>query len=152
MALSHTIVVTIDVPFELAYPYLADPQNYADWAAVYPETYRQLDNGDWAAEVHFGGTRHIRFSSPNAEGILDHAVFRPDEAEALWMPMRAFPDGTRTELSFTFIQRNDMSPEEFTATIESISTDLSRLKAVLEKRFPHGAEHVVTPGRKLSDG
>lgn len=135
MPLSHTIVVGIDVPYARAYPYLADPSRYADWAAVYPETYRQLENGDWAAEVRFGGVRHIRFAEANGEGVLDHAVFKPGE-EPLWMPMRARPDGEGTELSFTFIQRDDMSADAFKSTIEWIMTDLMMLKTVLEHRYP----------------
>ena len=135
MPLSHTIVVHIDVPVEAARPYLSDPKNYADWAAVVPASYRQLDNGDWAAEVRFGGTRHIRFSPPNEDGILDHAVFRPGE-EPLWMPMRAVAEGDGTELSFTFIQRPDMSEAAFRQAIESITSDLNALKRVLEARFP----------------
>jgi uncharacterized protein YndB with AHSA1/START domain len=134
MPLSHTIVVRIEVPYEAAYSYLADPRTYADWAAVVPETYSQLDNGDWAAEVRFGGVRHIRFAAPNGEGVLDHAVFRPGE-ELLWMPMRARPEGAGTELSFTFIQRPDMSADEFASTVEWVTTDLQTLKAVLESKL-----------------
>src|SRR5690606_35686208 len=131
MALSHTINVRVCVPYGDAYIYLSDPRSYADWAAVDPETYRQLDNGDWTAEVRFGGTRHIRFAPPNsAEGVVDHAVFRPGESEPLWMPMRARPDGEDTEISFTFIQRPDMSPAEFDSTVEWITRDLQMLKMV----------------------
>ena len=137
MPLSHTIVVEIEVPYERALEYLSDPRRYAEWAAVVPETYRQLDNGDWVAEVRFGGERHIRFSEPNSDGVFDHAVFRPGEA-LLWMPMRARPEGNGTELSFTFIQRPDMSPDEFASTIEWITTDLLTLKTVLEGRYPPG--------------
>ncbi|MHA6296939.1 SRPBCC family protein [Devosia sp. CAU 1758] len=135
MSLSHTIVVQIAVPVASVRAYMADPRNYAEWAAVYPETYRQLDTGDWTAEVRFGGVRHIRFSAPNEDGILDHAVFRPGE-EPVWMPMRAVPDEQGTELSFTFIQRPDMSQEAFRSTIEWITTDLLVLKTVLETRYP----------------
>jgi hypothetical protein len=134
MPLSHTIVVQIDVPFEVAQPYLSEPQHYAEWAAVEPQTFRRLPNGDWAAEVRFGGERHIRFSEPNSEGVLDHAVFRPGE-ELLWMPMRARPENSGTALSFTFIQRPDMTGEEFASTIEWITSDLMTLKTVLEARF-----------------
>lgn len=138
MPLSHTIVVEIDVPYELAYAYLADPRSYADWAAVVPETYRQLPDGDWAAEVRFGGVRHIRFAEPNSEeGVLDHAVFVPGQ-DILWMPMRAKQVGQATELSFTFIQRPDMGADAFSSTIEWVTTDLQTLKTVLEHRYPRG--------------
>ena len=139
MPLSHTIVVQIDVPYHQAYAYLADPRSYADWAAVMPESYRQLPNGDWEADVRFGGVRHIRFAEPNSQdGVLDHAVFVPGEA-LLWMPMRARAVGNGTELSFTFIQRPEMSAEEFASTIEWVTTDLQTLKAVLEHRYPPAA-------------
>ena len=134
MPLSQTIVVDIAVPFELASAYLADPRNYAQWAAVIPATYHQLENGDWSAEVRFGSTRHIRFTPPNDEGIFDHAVFAPGE-ELLWMPMRLKPLGNHSGLSFTFIQRPDMSEEAFASTIEWVTTDLMTLKSVLESRF-----------------
>jgi hypothetical protein len=52
------------------------------------------------------------------------------------MPMRARPEGEGTELSFTFIQREAMSTEEFNSTIEWIKTDLAMLKTVLEHRYP----------------
>lgn len=135
MPLSHIITIQIEVPYERAVAYLSDPRSYADWAAVEPETYRRLENGDWAAEVRFGGVRHIRFSPPNDQGVFDHAVFRPGE-EPLWMPMRVRSRQDGTELSFTFIQRPDMSAESFASTIEWITTDLLMLKTVLESR--HG--------------
>ena len=127
-------MVEIEVGYATAYAYLSDPATYADWAAVVPETYRQTEGGDWVAEVRFGGVRHIRFSPPNADGVLDHAVFRPGE-ELLWMPMRARPEGDKTELSFTFIQRPEMTGEEFASTIEWVTTDLMTLKTLLEARF-----------------
>lgn len=135
MTLSHTIIVEIDVPYEKAYPDLSDPRRFAEWAAVDPQTYRQLSNGDWSAEVRFGGTRHIRFTPPNNDGVLDHAVFRPGE-ELLWMPMRAEPHGEGTELRFTFIQRPTMSAEVFASTIDWVTTDLLTLKTVIEHRYP----------------
>jgi uncharacterized protein YndB with AHSA1/START domain len=142
MALSHTIVVQIAVPYATAQAYLSDPRNYADWAAVEPQTYRQLPNGDWTAEVRFGGTRHIRFAPANGEGVFDHAVFRPGEA-LLWMPMRARPMGDGTELSFTFIQRPDMTDEHFRSTIAWVTADLEMLRTVMETRFASAPRRVL---------
>ena len=34
MRRSHTISLYIDVPYEAAYRFLADPANYGEWAAV----------------------------------------------------------------------------------------------------------------------
>lgn len=135
MSLSQTIVLEIEVPYGRAYGYLSDPRSYVEWAAVQPETFMPLDNGDWAVEMQFGGLRHVRFTPPNEEGVLDHAIFRPGETP-LWLPIRARPlEGERTELSFTFIQRPDMTEEAFASTIEWIRIDLLTLKSVLESRF-----------------
>jgi uncharacterized protein YndB with AHSA1/START domain len=134
MRRSHTIALLIDVPCDTVYRFLAEPRNYAEWAAVDPLTFKPLGNGDWQAEVRYGGIRHIRFTPPNAFGILDHAVFLPGETP-LVMPMRVTPHDGGTELTFTFLQRPGMSDENFGSTVEWITTDFLTLKTLLEARF-----------------
>jgi len=133
MRRSHTISIQIDYPYALAYPYLADPRNYADWAAVDPDQFHLLENGDWSAETRFGGPRHVRFTPRNAFGILDHAVFEPGEP-LLWTPMRVMPNEDGTELLFTFYQRPGSSEEQFQSAVEWITTDFLTLKSLLEAR------------------
>lgn len=134
MALSQKFVLDIEAPYAVAEAYLANPRNYPEWAAVDPNTYQQLPNGDWSAEVRFGGVRHIRFSPPNGDGIFDHAVFAPGDP-LLWMPLRISPleDGT-TRLEFTFLQREGMSETTFSSAIEWINTDLMTLKTLIESQ------------------
>ena len=133
MRRSHTITLQIDYPYPSAYRYLADPLNYAQWAALEPGTFRRLENGDWAAETRFGGFRHFRFTPPNEFGVLDHAVFIPGEP-LLWTPMRVLPNEDGTELHFTFFQRPGMSEEAFASSVEWITTDFLALKSLLEAR------------------
>ncbi|UYN98262.1 MAG: hypothetical protein KIT02_09775 [Devosia sp.] len=134
MPLSETIVMQIDADLTEVRRFLDEPRNYAKWAAVDPDSYRQLPDGDWSAQVRFGGLRHIRFlkEAPEA-GMHDHAVFAPGE-EPLWMPMRSLAKGEGTELRFTFTQRPGMSEESFRSTIEWITIDLLTLKTLLEAR------------------
>ena len=133
MRRSHTISLYIDVPYEAAYRFLADPANYGEWAAVDKNTYRPLGNGEWEGVTIFGGLRHFRFTPANAYGVLDHAVFVPGET-VLWTPMRVMPNEEGTELAFTFYQRPGMSEEEFASAIEWITTDFLTLKTLLEAR------------------
>ena len=131
MRRSHTISIQIEQPFSLVYAYLAEPRNYAQWAAVDPHLFYQLETGDWHAEVRFGGIRHIRFTPRNDFGVLDHAVFVPGEP-LLWTPMRVMPNENGTELLFTFFQRPGTNEEQFNSAIEWITTDFLTLKTLLE--------------------
>jgi hypothetical protein len=131
MRRSHTISLSIDYPYEDAYRFLAEPRNYAEWAAVDPRSFRPLDNGDWAAMANFGGLRHFRFTAQNDYGVLDHAVFIPGEP-LLWTPMRVMRNDDGTELTFTFYQRPGMNEAEFASAIEWITTDFLTLKTLLE--------------------
>jgi hypothetical protein len=123
--------VQIDYPYEAAYRFLANPLNYAAWAAVDKDSYRPPGNGDWEAMTSFGGLRHIRFTPVNSFGVLDHAVFVPGD-EPLWTPMRVMPNQAGTELTFTFYQRPGTSDAEFASAIEWITTDFLTLKSLLE--------------------
>jgi hypothetical protein len=133
MRRSHTISVSIDYPYEAAYRFLADPENYGQWAALDRETYHLLDNGDWEGMTNVGGLRHFRFTPENAFGVLDHAMFVPGE-ELLWTPMRVMPNEEGTELTFTFYQRPGMDDDAFASAIEWITTDFLTLKTLLESR------------------
>jgi hypothetical protein len=131
MRRSHTISVQIDYPYDLAYRFLADPANYSRWAAVDPDSYGPVGNGDWQGVTNFGGIRHFRFTPANPFGVLDHAVFEPGQT-LLWTPMRAMPNEEGTELAFTFFQRPGMSEAEFVSAIEWITTDFLTLKSLLQ--------------------
>lgn len=131
MRISHTISLFIDHPYDATYRFLADPRNYAEWAAVEKQTFRPLANGDWEGMTTLGGLRHFRFTPANAFGVLDHAVFMPGETP-LWTPMRVMPNEEGTELAFTFYQRPGMSQEQFASAIEWVTMDFLTLKAVVE--------------------
>ena len=133
MPKSHSLVIDIDYPLAETYRYLAEPRNYAEWAAFDPRSWRPIGGGDWAGQTRFGGVRHVRFTPFNEEGILDHAVFVPGQ-EMLWTPMRVTAKGEGTELRFTFVQRRGMSDHAFASALEWITTDFLALKSMLEAR------------------
>lgn len=133
MRRSHLIAITIDHPLDDTYRFLADPLNYALWAAVDGKSFRQLDSGDWAEDTTFGGLRHFRFTPANDFGVLDHAVFVPGE-DPVWTPMRVTANQAGTDLAFTFYQRPGMDDAAFASAIEWITTDFMTLKTWLEAR------------------
>lgn len=132
MRRSHTITLQIDYPYELAYRFLMEPRNFAEWAAVDRDSYRPLENGDWAGDLPFG-PRHFRFTPANDFGVLDHAIFVPGE-RPLYTAMRLMPNEEGTELVFTLYQRPETDAAMFDSGIEWITTDLLALKSLLEAR------------------
>ncbi|KKB80550.1 hypothetical protein VW29_17250 [Devosia limi DSM 17137] len=132
MRRSHTITLQIDYAYDLAYRFLMEPRNFADWAAVDKESYRPLDNGDWAGDLPFG-FRHFRFTPANDFGVLDHAIFVPGETP-FYTSMRLMPNEAGTELVFTVYQRPGTEDALFASGVEWLRTDLLALKSLLEAR------------------
>lgn len=135
MRRSHTFSIPIASPSQRVYRFLADPRNYPSWSAMEEGGYHRLDNGDWAGHTAFG-FRHVRFTPPNAFGILDHALFVPG-GEILFSPMRIVANDEASELIFTFFQRADTDDAQFDSTLEWIRVDLLSLVSVVEAL--HGA-------------
>jgi uncharacterized protein YndB with AHSA1/START domain len=131
---SHTLTFHIERPYEAVYEFLVDPRNYALWAAVEKDTFRQLEDGDWEAETEFGGKWNFRFTPANPFGVLDHAAYQPGKP-IMWMPMRAVANEEGTDLIVTFYQRPDASDEEFASAVEWITTDFLGLKSLLEVQW-----------------
>jgi uncharacterized protein YndB with AHSA1/START domain len=129
MRQSHLIHFSIARPVDDVYAFLVDPKNYPRWAAV-EGGMAQLRANEWLTRTAFGD-RIVRFTEPNAYGVLDHAVYAKGE-EPLVMPMRVVANGDGTELMFLFIRRDDMSDEQFKSTIEWVTTDLLTLRSLLE--------------------
>ncbi|MEO5807672.1 hypothetical protein [Devosia sp.] len=132
MRRSHTITTQIKCSLDEAYAYLANPRNFAEWAAVDPQSYRKLPNGDWVG-LTSAGLRHFRFAPLNDYGVLDHAMFVPGGA-LMYTPMRVVTNDGGCEVLFTFHCREGMTDLEFDSTLEWISTDFLTLKSVLESR------------------
>lgn len=126
----HLIETTIEMPVTEVYRFLAAPRNYPRWAAVDPLTFKQIGPLEWSGETEFG-PRIIRFSPPNGEGILDHAVYKAGD-EPVMMPLRVVADGNRTLVTFTFYRRPGMDDERLNSALEWIRSDFAALKSLLE--------------------
>lgn len=126
----HPIETYIDRPLDEVYRFLAAPRNFPRWAAVDEATFQQIGPLEWSAQTEFG-PRIVRFSPPNDQGILDHAVYAAGE-QPVMMPMRIVADGDGTRVTFVFYRRPGMDAEQMASALEWIRTDFAVLKALLE--------------------
>lgn len=126
---SRTVSVRIERPLAEVYAFASRPQNFAVWAAGLGESLREDADG-WLAETADGPLR-LRFSPPNAFGILDHHV-TPVAGNEVYIPMRAIANAGGTEILFTLFREPDWSDERFDADAALVLRDLQALKALLE--------------------
>ena len=130
MSDAYPIEILIEKPVGQVYRFLAAPQNYPRWAAVEEASLRQIGPFEWAGDTEFG-PRIVRFSPPNDQGILDHAVYAAGD-EPVMMPMRVAADGGRTRITFVFYRRPGMDDEQMASALEWIRADFAVLKSLLE--------------------
>ena len=110
---SRTLSVRIERPVADVSAFLADPKNFAAWAAG-------LDL-----------EQEIVFSQPNPFGIADHTVLLPGGGE-VYVPLRAIRNGTGAEVLFTLFRQPEMTDAAFARDAEAVQKDLVTLKGVLE--------------------
>lgn len=112
---SRTLSVRIERPLTEVYEFLADPKNFASWAAG-------LDL-----------EQEIRFSERNSFGIVDHTVLVPGGPE-VYVPMRAIRNGTGAEVTFTLFRQPEMTDDALERDAGAVQRDLLALKRLLEAR------------------
>jgi hypothetical protein len=128
---AEQISIAIARPFAAVYGFLAEPANFALWAAGLADTLRQDDGGTWRASGPSGEVA-LQFTPENAFGICDHTVFLPDGAE-VYVPMRVIANGSGAEVLFTLFRQPDMNDATFARDAAWVRQDLAKLKAILEK-------------------
>ncbi|HEV7260100.1 MAG TPA: SRPBCC family protein [Bosea sp. (in: a-proteobacteria)] len=122
--------ISIERPAEEVYAFLAEPQNFPQWAEGLGHSFDHVEGMIWAAQTPMGPMR-IAFSEPNAYGIADHAVI-PADGPAMHNPMRVMPNGSGSEVVFTLFQRS-MTDDEMARDAGMVMRDLAALKALLER-------------------
>lgn len=124
------ISVGISRPLDQVRAFLAEPANFPKWASGLGHSFRHVAGMEWLAETPMGPMR-VRFSAPNAYGVLDHTLI-PENGEEMHNPMRVFANGEGSEVVFSLLQRPGMSDEDFARDADWVSRDLQALKALLE--------------------
>lgn len=123
------ISVWIDRSAAEAYEFLSQPENFPKWASGLGAALRKA-GGDWIAQTAEGPVT-VRFSEPNAFGVLDHSVTRPD-GTAVYVPLRVVPRDRGCELVLTLFRQPQMSEEKFAADAQWVMRDLNAAKRMLE--------------------
>ncbi|MET0415119.1 MAG: SRPBCC family protein [Actinoplanes sp.] len=121
----------INRPAADVYAYVADPANLPEWAPGLATAVERSD-GDWY--VTFGAARaRVTFAPPNDFGVLDHEVTLPT-GETFLNPVRVVPYGEGSEIVFSVRRLPGVSDEEFTRDTTQVTSDLARLRTILESR------------------
>ncbi|MCX5493473.1 SRPBCC family protein [Kaistia dalseonensis] len=124
------VSISIERRPEDVYGFLSDPANFPQWADGLGHSFEPLGGPDWRAVTPMGAMI-IRFTPPNAFGVVDHDVI-PDDGAPMANPMRVIANGDGSEVMFTLFHRPDMSDEDFERDADWVAKDLRVLKAVLE--------------------
>lgn len=129
MAESKIISISIERSFHDVYDFMAQPTSFARWASGLGKPIGS-EGTVWRFDGETGPVK-VRFTEPNAYGVLDHYVELPDGSET-YVPMRAIANGTGTEVQFTLVRGRGMSDEKLATDAEWVMRDLVRLKELLE--------------------
>lgn len=129
---SHQVRIisqTIDVPLAAAYAFAHQPENFPKWAAGLSKSLHQTDKG-WVADTPLGEAT-VRFSEPNAYGVLDHWVDMAGKPE-VYIPLRMIAHGRGTVVELVLFRQPGMSDADFEHDQGLVEQDLAALKQVLE--------------------
>jgi hypothetical protein len=127
---SRHISIRIHRPAAEVYAFTKDPESFPKWAAGLASGLTP-DGDHWIAHGP-GGDVKVRFSPPNAYGVLDHWVTLADGTE-LYMPLRVVANGEGGEVGMTLYRPPTMFDDAaFDRDAAAVARDLAKLKALLE--------------------
>jgi hypothetical protein len=124
------ISVSIERAPDEVYRFASDPLNLARWATGLAGSIRNVD-GEWVVEGGPLGRVAVRFTEPNALGVLDHDVVLPSGV-TVHNPIRVVPNGSGSELIFSLFRRPGTSAEGFDEDAQAVEQDLRILKGLLD--------------------
>jgi hypothetical protein len=124
------LTVTINRAPTDVYAFASDPENISKWAAGLASSTLRRDGDVWLADSPMGAIR-IRFTPPNAYGVLDHDVTLPS-GDTVHNAMRVIPNGTGSEVTFSLFQRA-MSADELARDAAAVTRDLEKLRTLLDR-------------------
>jgi len=126
---TRPITVSIARPATEVYAFAHEPLSFPKWAAglgagVTPDGDRWIAYGP-------DGDVHVRFSSENPYGVLDHWVTLQDGTE-LSIPLRVVANGDGAEVTLTLFRAPGMDDAMFERDQGMVAKDLAKLKDLLE--------------------
>jgi hypothetical protein len=128
---AQTITETIRRDSREVYDFVSIPTNWPRWAAGLGRKFEKIGE-QWRAEDPNGRPIRIRFTPPNAFGVLDHIVL--SESGEVHNVMRVVANGTGSEVMFTLLNTPGMTDQVFADDAAAVARDLNALKALLERQ------------------
>jgi hypothetical protein len=132
MHASHVIKVSIDRPYKQVYDFLLDPLNFPRWAANPDSDIRPMGGNDYLVDLPVG-KRVIRFSPRNPFGVLDYEILNEGKSVGPAVPVRLYRNGDGCDLTLFWLKRDGVTDEQFASDCEWVTSDLTRLKCLLEE-------------------
>lgn len=129
---ARNLSVSIACDVDRAYGFLSRPENFPRWASGLGAMTRSRDGSDdeWIAHTPAGPTR-LRFSPPNAFGVLDHWVVTED-GTSIYIPMRLVANAGGCLLLFTLFRLPGMTDQRLAEDADWVTRDLEAARALLE--------------------
>lgn len=126
-----TLSVSIERALSEVYAFVSAPENFPRWASGLGPSLEPTNAGEWIVKTPEGRAA-VRFSEPNAFGVLDHTVVLASGVE-IYVPLRVVANGDAgSEILLTLFRQPDMSDEKFAQDADLVLKDLRALKALLE--------------------
>lgn len=110
------------------YDFVSNPANLPPWASGLGTSIKNI-NTEWVADTPNGPVK-VSFAPRNDFGVLDYYVTIAPGVE-VYVPMRVFPNGSGSELTFTLFRQPGMMEQKFKEDAEWILRDLTKQKEVL---------------------
>ena len=131
---TRTLSVAISCPRDKAYAFLAEPENFPQWATGLCSSIENKD-GNWVAITPEGRCK-MKFTEKNTFGILDHTI--TVGRTPVYVPMRILPNNNGCEVMLTLYRNDDTLPSRFKEDIGWVERDLDALKDLLEDTAGEG--------------
>lgn len=126
---AEVVHVSILVPPQRAFDFLADVNNWRTWAPWVRAAEKDSDR-DWTVDTD-ADTLHLRFVEANSLGVLDHTVTLASGV-SVYNAMRVSPNGAGSELSMVVLQTPPATSQQFEQDVRAVRDDFARIKKVLE--------------------
>lgn len=124
------ISVSIERAPDDVYRFASDPLNLPLWATGLAGSIRNVDD-EWVVQQGPMGRVTVRFTEPNALGVIDHDVALPSGV-TFHNPIRVVPNGSGSEVIFSLFRPPGTSAEAFDEDAQMVEKDLRILKSLLE--------------------
>jgi hypothetical protein len=126
---SEVVHVSILIPPQRTFDFLADVSNWKTWAP-WVRGAKKVSDHDWTVDTD-AGTLQLRFVEANSLGVLDHTVTLASGVR-IYNAMRVSPNSTGSELSMVVLQTPPATSEQFAQDVQAVRDDFARIKKVLE--------------------